>query len=79
MSLDATSSRTQVGKLSTWTSAASQSPSADSASASQRYGLGRSGASALGAVPQREWTVQRVVGAPLTALAARWDGRIVGR
>jgi len=34
---------------------------------------------ALGAVPQREWTVQRVVGAPLTALAARWDGRIVGR
>lgn len=26
----------------------------------------------IGAVPQSEWTVQRLVGAPLAALAARW-------
>jgi GNAT superfamily N-acetyltransferase len=32
----------------------------------------------LGAIPQSEWTVQRVVGAPLAALAARWPGRITG-
>ncbi|HEX4419862.1 MAG TPA: GNAT family N-acetyltransferase [Kofleriaceae bacterium] len=31
---------------------------------------------ALGAVPQHEWTVQRMVGAPLTALAARWPGTV---
>jgi GNAT superfamily N-acetyltransferase len=31
---------------------------------------------ALGAQPQSEWTVQRVVGAPLAALARRWPGRI---
>jgi GNAT superfamily N-acetyltransferase len=30
----------------------------------------------LGALPQREWTVQRMVGAPLTALAARWPGTV---
>jgi GNAT superfamily N-acetyltransferase len=30
----------------------------------------------LGAVPQSEWTVQRIVGAPLTALAARWAGAV---
>ncbi|HET9626783.1 MAG TPA: GNAT family N-acetyltransferase [Kofleriaceae bacterium] len=30
----------------------------------------------LGAAPQSEWTVQRVVGAPLTALAARWPGEV---
>jgi GNAT superfamily N-acetyltransferase len=30
----------------------------------------------LGAVPQSEWTVQRVVGAPLAALAERWPGKI---
>jgi GNAT superfamily N-acetyltransferase len=30
----------------------------------------------LGAQPQSDWTVQRVVGAPLAALAARWPGRI---
>src|ERR1043165_4144026 len=29
---------------------------------------------ALGALPQSEWTVQRVVGAPLAALAKRWSG-----
>ena len=31
---------------------------------------------ALGAVPLGEWTVQRVVGAPLAALATRWPGSI---
>ena len=31
---------------------------------------------ALGAVPQSEWTVQRLVGAPLAALADRWPSRI---
>lgn len=30
----------------------------------------------LGALPQREWTVQRVTGEPLTALAARWSGAV---
>ena len=30
----------------------------------------------LGALPQSEWTVQRVVGAPLTALAERWQGTV---
>ena len=33
----------------------------------------------LGAVPQSEWTVQRVVGAPLAALAKRWPGTVVTR
>jgi len=28
----------------------------------------------LGALPQSEWTVQRLVGAPLTQLAKRWPG-----
>jgi GNAT superfamily N-acetyltransferase len=32
----------------------------------------------LGAVPQSEWTVQRVTGAPLAALAARWPGQVAG-
>jgi hypothetical protein len=32
----------------------------------------------LGALPQGEWTVQRVVGAPLAALAERWPGTIAG-
>ncbi|HEX2690568.1 MAG TPA: GNAT family N-acetyltransferase [Kofleriaceae bacterium] len=31
---------------------------------------------ALGAVPQSEWTVQRLVGPPLAALAQRWSGRL---
>jgi len=31
----------------------------------------------LGAVPQSQWTVQRVVGAPLAALASRWPGTVV--
>jgi GNAT superfamily N-acetyltransferase len=31
---------------------------------------------ALGAVPQSEWTVQRLIGAPLSALAERWPGTI---
>ena len=31
---------------------------------------------ALGAVPQSEWTVQRLVGAPLATLAQRWSGSI---
>lgn len=31
---------------------------------------------ALGAVPQSEWTVQRLVGPPLAALAARWPGTL---
>jgi GNAT superfamily N-acetyltransferase len=31
----------------------------------------------LGAVPQSQWTVQRVVGAPLVALASRWPGTVV--
>ena len=31
---------------------------------------------ALGARPQSEWTVQRVVGEPLAALARRWPGRV---
>jgi GNAT superfamily N-acetyltransferase len=30
----------------------------------------------LGALPQSEWTVQRVVGAPLEQLARRWSGAI---
>jgi len=30
----------------------------------------------LGAVPMSEWTVQRLVGAPLAALAERWSGTI---
>ncbi|MGN6104123.1 MAG: GNAT family N-acetyltransferase [Kofleriaceae bacterium] len=30
----------------------------------------------LGAVPQVEWRVQRLVGAPLAALAARWPGAV---
>lgn len=30
----------------------------------------------LGAVPQAEWRVQRLVGAPLAALAARWPGQV---
>jgi GNAT superfamily N-acetyltransferase len=30
----------------------------------------------LGALPQSEWTVQRIVGAPLAALAKRWSGAI---
>jgi len=29
---------------------------------------------ALGALPQSEWTVQRLVGEPLAALAKRWSG-----
>ena len=32
---------------------------------------------ALGALPQSEWTVQRVVGAPLAALAKRWPGTVI--
>jgi GNAT superfamily N-acetyltransferase len=32
---------------------------------------------ALGALPQSEWTVQRVVGEPLKRLARRWSGTIV--
>jgi len=32
----------------------------------------------LGAEAHREWIVQRMIGAPLTALAARWSGRIIG-
>jgi GNAT superfamily N-acetyltransferase len=32
----------------------------------------------LGAVPQGEWTVHRLVGAPLAALARRWPGRVTG-
>jgi len=32
----------------------------------------------LGALPQSEWTVQRLTGASLAALAARWPGRIAG-
>jgi GNAT superfamily N-acetyltransferase len=32
----------------------------------------------LGALPQDAWTVQRVVGAPLAALAERWSGTIAG-
>jgi GNAT superfamily N-acetyltransferase len=32
---------------------------------------------ALGALPQSEWTVQRVVGAPLAALAKRWSGTVI--
>ncbi|HET7500958.1 MAG TPA: GNAT family N-acetyltransferase [Kofleriaceae bacterium] len=32
----------------------------------------------LGAVPQSEWTVQRLVGAPLAALARRWPGSVAG-
>jgi GNAT superfamily N-acetyltransferase len=32
----------------------------------------------LGAVPQGEWTVQRLTGAPLAALAERWPGSIAG-
>jgi GNAT superfamily N-acetyltransferase len=31
---------------------------------------------ALGAVPQSEWTVQRLTGAPLERLAGRWSGAI---
>ena len=31
---------------------------------------------ALGALPQSEWTVQRVVGAPLAQLARRWPGKV---
>lgn len=31
---------------------------------------------ALGAVPHTEWIVQRLVGAPLAALARRWSGAI---
>jgi GNAT superfamily N-acetyltransferase len=31
---------------------------------------------ALGALPQSEWTVQRVVGAPLAQLAKRWPGKV---
>jgi GNAT superfamily N-acetyltransferase len=31
---------------------------------------------ALGAVPQGEWTVQRLTGAPLAALAGRWPGTV---
>ena len=34
---------------------------------------------ALGALPQGEWTIQRVVGAPLAALAKRWPGSLVGK
>ena len=30
----------------------------------------------LNAVPQNQWTVQRVVGSPLAALAARWPGKV---
>jgi GNAT superfamily N-acetyltransferase len=30
----------------------------------------------LGAAPQSEWTVQRLVGAPLAALAERWPGTV---
>jgi GNAT superfamily N-acetyltransferase len=33
----------------------------------------------LGARPQSEWTVQRLVGAPLAALADRWPRRVAGR
>jgi len=32
---------------------------------------------ALGAVPQAEWTMHRLVGAPLAALAQRWPGTVV--
>jgi GNAT superfamily N-acetyltransferase len=31
----------------------------------------------LGAVPQSEWTVQRVTGAPLAQLAQRWTGQVI--
>jgi GNAT superfamily N-acetyltransferase len=31
---------------------------------------------ALGAVPQSDWTVQRLIGAPLERLAKRWSGAI---
>jgi len=34
---------------------------------------------ALGALPQGEWTVQRVVGEPLKRLARRWSGAIAER
>jgi len=30
----------------------------------------------LGAAPQSEWTVQRLVGAPLAAMAGRWSGAV---
>jgi GNAT superfamily N-acetyltransferase len=30
----------------------------------------------LGAAPQSEWTVQRLAGSPLTALAERWSGTV---
>jgi GNAT superfamily N-acetyltransferase len=33
----------------------------------------------LGARPQSEWTVQRLVGEPLAALADRWPHRVAGR
>jgi len=33
---------------------------------------------ALGAQPLAEWTVQRITGAPLAALARRWQGRVTG-
>jgi len=31
---------------------------------------------ALGAAPQSEWTVQRIVGTPLQQLAQRWGGTL---
>lgn len=31
---------------------------------------------ALGALPQSDWTVQRLIGAPLERLARRWPGAI---
>jgi GNAT superfamily N-acetyltransferase len=34
---------------------------------------------ALGALPQGDWTVQRIVGAPLDRLAKRWSGAIATR
>jgi len=33
----------------------------------------------LGAQPQREWIIQRVVGEPLAALAQRWPGSVITR
>jgi GNAT superfamily N-acetyltransferase len=33
----------------------------------------------LGAVPHREWIIQRMIGDPLTALAARWPGSVAGK
>ena len=34
---------------------------------------------ALGAIPQRSWIIQRMVGDPLAELACRWSGIVAGR